>query len=130
MNFKTFQNELRNLKSYENSILILEQKKEEIIYKYGGVHGVSFDRVASTGGDRQGALLKMGEELEEVEREIDHTMMKIDDIKRNLSKLPEDIQTIAMSLYYHNMPLRMVGRMVGYSYNGVYQLVKREVEKI
>lgn len=130
MNFKVFQNEVRNLKQYERSIIALESKKEDIIYKYGGVHGVSFDRVASTSGDRQGALLKMGEELEEIEREIDHTQLKIEDIRRNLGKLPEEIRNLAMLLYYDNLPLRYVGRMVGYSYNGVYQLVKREVEKI
>lgn len=130
MNFKVFQNEVRNLKQYERSIITLEAKKEDIIYKYGGVHGVSFDRITSTSGDRQGALLKMGEELEEIEREIDHTQLKIEDIRRNLSKLPEEIRNLAMLLYYDNLPLRYVGRMVGYSYNGVYQLVKREVEKI
>lgn len=132
MNFMTFKNEVMNYESYKKSLKLLNEEMESIIYRYGGVKGVSYDKVSVSGDphSRERMLLEMGDKLEEIEREIDHTQIKVQDIERNIAKLPEDIQEIVKLLYIERYTLNYVGQLCGYSHNGIWARVKREVEKI
>lgn len=132
MKFMTFKNEVMNYESYKHSLSKLEEEREMILYRYGGVKGIAYDRTSGNSDphSREKLLLEMGEKLNEIEREIDHTMIKIEDIERNISKLPEDIQEMVKMLYIKRYPLTYVGQLNGYSYNGIWHKVKREVEKI
>lgn len=132
MNFNTFKNEVSNYVSYRRSLKHLEEERDDILYQYGGAKGIAYDRISGSGDphSRERMLLEMSEKLEEIERAIDHTQIKIDDIERYMSKLPDDIREMATMLYVEKHTLRYVGMVNGYSYNGIYQKVKREVEKI
>ena len=132
MDFKIFQNELKNYNKYKKSIRQLEEKIDDICYKYCGVRGVSFDRQITTPNPSltETKLIKMSIELEEPQRELDHTLLKIQDIERNLSKLPNNIREMALMLYADGYSYHYVGVLNGYSHNGVYKLMRREIEKI
>ena len=73
---------------------------------------------------------KLSRMLEEKESEKDHTLMKIQDIDRNLAKLPDDIKIICTMLFVDNMSFTKVGRIVGYSNNGLWHKIRKEIEKI
>lgn len=132
MDYKIFQNELKNYNQYKKSVREIEQKIDDICYKYCGVKGISYERVPSTPNPNltQAKLIKMSIELEEPQRELDHTLMKIQDIERNLAKLPQKVREMALMLYADGYSYHYVGRLNGYSHNGIYQMMKREIEKI
>lgn len=130
MDFNIFKNELMNYTRYQKSLDRLRDRLEQIYYQYGGAKGVSFDRIPGSPREKDALLLEMSEKVEEVEREMDHTQIKIEDIERNLSKLPEDIRQMCLMLYVNRLPLRYVGELNGYSHTGLRLKIIREVERI
>lgn len=129
MNYRTFKNEVSNLKRYEQSKKELEEKIEDIIYRYGGVKGLSYSdvKIASNKEDR---LIEMSEKLEESQRELDWTIYTINRIKGNIAKLPSDTQEMVKLLFINERSYYYVGTIYNYTANGIYQKVKREIEKI
>lgn len=130
MNFEIFKNELLNYNAYRRSLHNLQEEADSIIYQYGGVKGVSFDRIPGSSLPKDSVLLEMSEKLEDIERAIDHTQIKIQDIERNLAKLPEDIREMCILLYVKRYPLRYVGELNGYSHTGLRMKIVRAIERI
>lgn len=129
MNYRTFKNEVSNLKRYEQSKRELEEKIEDIIYRYGGVKGLSYSDVKIT-SNKEDRLIEMSEKLEEPQRELDWTIYTINRIKRNIAKLPSDTQEMVKLLFINERSYYYVGAIYNYTANGIYQKVKREIEKI
>lgn len=132
MRYKTFKNELMNYKSYLHSIDEIERRIDDICYQYCGVRGISYDKVGITFNEHMNAerWQRLHDALIEPQRELDHTIIKIHDIERNLSKLPEQVKEMCIKLFVEGHSFQYVGHLNNYSANGIYQLVKREVEKI
>lgn len=129
MNYRTFKNEVSNLKRYEQSKKELEEKIEDIIYRYGGVKGLSYSDVKIT-FNKEDRLIEMSEKLEEPQRELDWTIYTINRIKRNIAKLPNDTQEMVIKLFIEDHTFYNVGTIFGYTEGGVYRKVKRDIEKI
>lgn len=132
MEYQTFKNEMLNYKRYKKSINELEQKIDDIIYHYCGVRAIRYDKESVSFNEQISNEMfhKMSEALQEPQKELDFTIRAIQRIEHNLSKLPKEVQEMAKMLYIDRYPLIYVGAAFGYSHNGVYQKIKREVEKI
>lgn len=132
MDYKTFRNEMLNYRKYKSSVREIEEKIDYIVYKYAGVRAIEYDKIPGSHNPnlQEKMLLKMSEELEEPQRELDFTYLAIQHIESKLAKLPEDVREMAIMLFVDNYPLQYVGIKYGYSRSGVHARIKREVEKI
>lgn len=132
MEYKRFKNELSNYRSYQKSLIKIDEEIENIIYEMTGVKAIRYDKQPLSFNPELSADMrdKLSKRLEEKESEKDHTLMKLQDIDRNLAKLPDDIKIICTMLFVDNMSFNKVGRIVGYSNNGLWHRIRKEIEKI
>lgn len=132
MEYQTFKNEMLNYNRYKKRQRELEEQIDDIIYQFCGVKAIRYDREPSSYNPylSEQARLKMSELLEKPQKELDFIKLAINRINENLNKLPKDIQEMARLLFIEGHTLHYVGVINNYSYNGIYQKLKREVEKI
>lgn len=132
MEYQTFKNEMLNYNRYKKRKKELEEIIDNIIYEFCGVKAIRYDKEPSSYNQQlsEQSRLKMSELLEKPQKELDFIKLAIIRINTNLNKLPKDVQEIARLLFIEGHTLHYVGVLNNYSYNGIYQKLKREVEKI
>lgn len=132
MEYKRFKNELSNYRSYQKSLIKIDEEIENIIYEMTGVKAIRYDKQPLSFNPELSADMrdKLSRMLEEKESEKDHTLMKIQDIDRNLAKLPDDIRELCIMLFADGMTFIEVGNRVGYSDNALWHRIRKEIEKI
>lgn len=131
MKYKTFKNEVSNLKDYKDECTRLEEKIEEIIYLYVGVKGVKYDgiNVAFKQNANDEKLILVSEKIKPYEDKIARITRTIEQIESNISKLPYDTQEMVTKLFIENYTFKQVGEMYSYSDNALHHKIKREVER-
>ena len=132
MNYEVFKNELKNLKAYLESKNELETELEVLWYDLTGVKGVRFDveHVSYNPQLAEQLKLELIDKIEHKEKELDFTCLAIERNETHLKALPSDIRLCCKQIFIQGKTFAEVGRNVGYSANGIYQRIKREVEKI
>lgn len=131
MKYRTFKNEVSNLKDYKEQYKRLQDKIEDIIYLYAGVKGVRYDGVSISynQADSDEKLLILSEKIKPYQERLNRVYATITQIESNISKLPKDTQEMVKKLFIENFTFKQVGEMFGYSDNALHHKVKREVEK-
>lgn len=132
MNYEVFKNELKNLKAYYKSKKEIETELEVLWYDLTGVKGVRFDieHVSYNPSLAEQMKLEMLDKIEEKNKELDYTILAIDRYESNLKALPSEIREWVKQILIEGKTYREMGKKVGYSANGIYQRIKREVERI
>lgn len=136
MKYDLFVLQMKMLKSYEDSVIDIEQEIDDICYQYLGVRGISYDKQPSTTNEaaQMDLRLKLSEALSEPQKQLDFTILAINQLKpvvySNISKLPNEIQRAVKMLFWEHMTYEDVGREMGYSDHGIWTKVRREIEKI
>lgn len=136
MRYELFVLQLKMLKAYEESKEDIEREIDDIVYQFCGVKGVRFDKEPAQFNQylSQEAFWEMSERLKEPEKELDFTIMAINRMKpiveENISKLPELTQKAVKLLFFENKTYEEVGNIIGYSDHGIWQKVRRDVEKL
>lgn len=136
MRYELFVLQLKMLKAYEESKEDIERQIDDIVYQFCGVKGVRFDKEPAQFNQylSQEAFWEMSERLKEPEKELDFTIMAINRMKPivedNISKLPELTQKAVKLLFFENKTYEEVGNIIGYSDHGIWQKVRRDVEKL
>lgn len=132
MDYEVFVNECRSYKKYLDSKEKIIDQIELIIYEMTGVKGIRYDKQPMSFNASLSEELrnKLSERLDEKEKELDRTQMKIDDIERNLKRLPEDIKDLCIMLFVEKKTFQDAGKTIGYSDGGLWYRIKKEVEKI
>lgn len=136
MRYELFVLQLKMLKAYEESKEDIEREIDDIVYQFCGVKGVRFDKEPAQYNQylSQEAFYEMSERLKEPEKELDFTVMAIKRMKpiveENISKLPELTQKAVKLLFFENKTYEEVGNIIGYSDHGIWQKVRRDVEKL
>lgn len=136
MRYELFVLQLKMLKAYEESKEDIEREIDDIVYQFCGVKGVRFDKEPAQFNQylSQEAFWEMSERLKEPEKELDFTIMAINRMKpiveENISKLPELTQKAVKLLFFENKTYEEVGKIIGYSDHGIWQKVRRDVEKL
>ena len=136
MRYELFVLQLKMLKAYEESKVDIEREIDDIVYQFCGVKGVRFDKEPAQFNQylSQEAFWEMSERLKEPEKELDFTIMAINRIKpsimENIAKLPELTQKGVELVFRKNMTYEEAGKIIGYSKIGLYQKMRRDVEKL
>lgn len=136
MKYDLFVLQMKMLKSYEDSVIDIEQEIDDICYQYLGVRGISYDKQPSTTNEaaQMELRLKLSEALSEPQKQLDFTILAINQLKpvvySNISKLPNEIQRAVKMLFWEHMTYEDVGKEMGYSDHGIWIKVRREIEKI
>ena len=136
MKYELFVLQMKMLKELKESKEDLEREIEDIYYQYGGVHGVRYDKQLSTSNPYSSdeRLLMLSEKLVEPQKELEKIVFAINQLEpqimSDLNKLDEDIRNVCELIYFQNKTYDEVGRLVGYSTNGLWYRVKKEIQKI
>ena len=136
MNYNRFVLQMKMLKSCKESKEDLEKEIDDICYQYCGVRGISYDRESITSNPymTDEKLTLLSEALEEPQRQLDFTIEAIKQLEPivygDLYRLPEDMQHVCIKVFWHNKSFDEVGKEVGYSRNGLWYRVKKEIEKL
>ena len=132
MNFQIFTREMRSYRYYKDRIPELKEKIDDIYYKYSGVKAIRYDKIPSTPLPNIELILweQMSRELEEPERQLKKAKDRVRECEENLAKLPKDVQEMCIRLFIEEKTYDIVCFEYGYSKHGLWEKVKREVEKI
>ena len=136
MKYELFKLQMQMLKSYEDSAEDLQKEIDDIIYQYAGVRAIRYDKQSFSYNEylAQETRYKLAEALKEPETQLDYTIYAIQQLKPivdgNIAKLSKEMQEIVKKLFWENKTFVEVGQTIGYSHNGLWHKVRREVEKI
>ena len=132
MDYKTFKNEVSNLKAYYRSAEQIETDLELLWYELTGVKGIQYDKQPSSYNQSlsENYRLELLDKIEQKEKELDYTRMVIDHDLRQLNHLPSNIRELVELIFIQGKTFAEVGKMVGYSDRGLHYIVKREIEKL
>ena len=136
MKYELFVLQMKMLQQLRDVKKDLEQEIENIYYQYGGVHGVRYDKQLSTSNPYSSdeRLLMLSEKLIEPQKELEKIIYAISQIEpqvmKDLDALDDDIRNVCELIYFQNKTYDEVGRLVGYSTNGLWYRVKKEIQKI
>ncbi len=136
MRYELFVLQMKMLKAYEESKEDIEREIDDIVYQFCGVKGVRFDKEPASYNQylSQEAFYEMSERLKEPERQLDFTVYAIQQLKpsvmENISRLPELSQKAVELVFFKNKTFDEAGKIIGYSRNGMYQKVRRDIERL
>ena len=132
MNYELFSSEMRNLKNQYESADKIQSEIDKMFYELTGVKAIRYDieHVSPNPQLAEQRRLDLIEEMEEKEKELDNTYKVINYFESHLNLLPSNVREWTIQKFIQGKTFAEVGRNVGYSANGIYQRIKREVEKI
>lgn len=136
MKYDLFVLQMKMLKSYEESAEDIEREIDDICYQYAGVRAIRYDKQPIQFNNYIAIEMreKMMEALVEPQRQLDFTIYAINQLKPivdcNIQKLPKDIQKAVKLLFWEHKTYEEVGKLLGYSDHGMWNKVRREIEKI
>lgn len=132
MKVETFKDLLKHYCDYQMSIDQIRSEIDNLFYDMTGVKGISYDKVPSSFNPdiSEQTKLEYIERIAEKEAELDFTYSAIRIIEMKLSKLSKEDKEICLDILNRNITYEEAGRKNGYSRNGMWAKVKREMEKI
>ena len=136
MNYDLFKYQMKMIKLYREYKEDLENEIDDIIYRYCGVKGINYDKEMFTNSSytNDNKLLDLSEKLEEPQKALETTYRAINELEpivnANLDKLPADIKEIVIDIFWNNKTFEQIGYEVGYSNYGIWNKVKKEIQKI
>ena len=131
MDYRTFTTNLSNYKRYQEDLIKVNTDLEQIFYLLRGVKGVGYSDNSGTTNESQKALnwLTLDEKYNLKLREKEFIVQAISQVENILGRMPEDLREMLMKVYVDGWTFRKLGEKVGYSYNGMWQYLKRETEQ-
>lgn len=132
MDYKTFKNEISNIKAYTKSISDIKTELELLWYELTGVKGIQYNKQPSSYNPElnESYRLELLDRIESKEKELDFTYLAIERYRANLDRLPSDIRWIVEQIFIDNKTFAEIGKTVGYSDRGLHYKVKKEIEKL
>ena len=131
MDYRTFTTNLSNYKRYQEDLIKVNTDLEQIFYLLRGVKGVGYSDNSGTTNESQKSLnwLTLDEKYNLKLREKEFIVQAISQVENILQRMPEDLREMLMKVYVDGWTFRKLGEKVGYSYNGMWQYLKRETER-
>lgn len=131
MNYRTFTTNLSNLERYRKDLNDVEIELDSIFYALRGVKGVGYTDNHGTTNNSQKALnwLSLDEKYNAKLKERDFIKDAIDQVESILTRMPEELREMLVKVYIEGWTFRKLGMKYGYSYNGMWQYLKRESER-
>ena len=131
MTYEVFTRNLMCLKPYRKMRKELKGELETIFYDMTGVKGVSFGNVPVSFNPSMEAIkkLEMVEKYEDKLREYNFVNLCIQEIEKQLDRMPDNIKAMLTDVYVKNMTFAKASVKYGYSDGGFWNMLKRETEK-
>ena len=132
MDYKTFRNEISNLKAYYRSAKEIEIELEKMWYELSGIKAIRYDKQPASYNPELSETyrLELIDRIEKKQKELDFTYLAIERYKGELDRLPSDIRELVVQLFIQNKTFAEVGKTIGYSDNGLHYKIKKEIEKL
>ena len=132
MDYYKFTYEMRLLGRLYESMTDLENEYERIIYEMSGVKGIRYDKEPSSHNPilAESIRSEYSEKLTEIETQIDFTITAIKHYESEFNRLSDEFKPMVEQLFIKGKSFAEVGRNVGYSDNGLYNKVRRYIEKL
>ena len=132
MDYRTFKNEISNLKAYTRAARELECEIDALWYELSGVKGIQFDKLPISYNPElnESYRLDLIDEIETKQKELDFTLLAIERYKDELERLPDDIKDVVVQIFINGHTFAEIGQKVGFSDRGLHYRVKREIEKL
>ena len=132
MNFKIFCRDMRSYKAFKDSIPKLNEQIDDIFYKYAGVRGIRYDKQPMSFSPELASetMERMLQEVSVPQKELDKAERRVRECEEYLAKLPKDVKEMCIDLFVHERTYDAVCYNYGYTKAGLWQRVKREVERI
>lgn len=132
MDYYKFTYEMRLLGRLYKSMTDLENEYERIIYEMSGVKGIRYDKEPSSHNPilAESIRSEYSEKLTEIENQIDKTKIAINQYESDFNQLTDEFKPLIEQLFIQGKSFAEVGKNVGYSDNGLYNKVRRYIEKL
>ena len=132
MKVEAFKDLLKHYYDYQESIVQIQEDMDLLLYDMTGVKGISYDKIPLSFDPKLSEQIKLEyiERMAEKEAELDFTYAAIRMIEMKLSKLPKEDKKICLDILNRNITYEEAGKKIGYSKHGMWQSVKRKMEKI
>ena len=136
MKYELFVLQMKIYKNLKESKEDIEKEIDDLCYQYCGVKAIRYDKQIMNHNNSisDEIKLKLSEVLDEPQKELDivnHAINQLKPtIKSNLSKLPDDVRKATKLLFWEKKTYHEVGLILGYSDNGLWHKVRREIEKL
>ena len=131
MDYRTFTTNLSNYNRYKEDLTKVETELEQIFYLLRGVKGVGYSDNTKSTNESQKALnwLTLDEKYNLKLREKEFILQAISQVENILERMPEELRNMLIKVYVDGWTFRKLGEQYGYSYNGMWQYLRREVER-
>ena len=131
MDYRTFCIDLEN---YAENLQRLQKDEDELevmLYDLCGVRGVSYDSIMVHGNPSQKALnwLKLEDKYNAKESEVERYRTAIRNVEQVKKRLPKKLWLMLNDKFVKGMTYSALGIKYGYSDHGIWNYLKREVER-
>lgn len=132
MKASTFENMLKNYYDYKICTRKLKDDIDCIWYELSGVKAIRYDKQPTTFNSNLNEIRKLDllDELESKQIELEMINTQISFIERKLEMMNEDDKKLVLKIICDKESYEKVGREVGYSHNGMWKKLKRDIESI
>lgn len=132
MEYRTFRNEISNLRSYYEAKCQTEDEIDLLWYELTGVKGVSFDRQPTSFNPSlsEQTRLELLDKIEQKEKELDYLWMAIERYEKNLNRLSDEVRGYVEQLFILGETFETVGKRTGYNKGSIAYKIRSEVEKL
>ena len=132
MDYKTFKNEISNLKAYYKSKKEIEDEIEKLWYDLTGVKGIRFDIEHASFNPSliEETRLELLDKIEQKEKELDYTLLVIKHHEAKLKALPDEIKGYVKQIFIEGKTFEEVAKNSGYTHTAIHYRVKKAVEEL
>lgn len=131
MDYRTFTINLSRYESNRKALAKAEDDLDLILYDMTGVKGISYNKMPGSYNESLSALksLEMVEKYNEKLNEVEYYKNAIKSVDIIKQRLPMELWVMLRDKFVYNMTYSAVGIKYGMSANGMWNYLKREVEK-
>lgn len=135
MKYELFKQQMTFYKALLEAKEDVEKEIDRLCYIYCGVKGIRYDlEKTSRSYSKDDKHILLNEALKEPEDElkkIEDAISKLEPVVYNdLDKLPDDVRLAAVMKFWKRKTYKEIGKIMGYTDNGIWHKIRREVEKI
>lgn len=131
MDYENFKAMMTNYATNKRKLLEAKQELEVLFYEMTGVKGVAFDRMPGShnpSAAEEGKLNQV-EKYNDKLKDIQYYEKCIAYVEEYSKRIPTDLWKLLYEKYVLGITYEKLGERFGYSNNGMYHYLKREIEK-
>ena len=131
MDYKTFATDMAEYRENKKRLVKAKDELEVILYDLCGVRGVSYDSIMVHGNPTQKALnwLKLEDKYNAKQSEVERYRTAIRNVEQVKKRLPVELWLMLNDKFVKGMTYSALGIKYGYSDHGIWNYLKREVER-